>query len=322
MNNTDATHGITSSREEYKQVCQLLESNHEQDLSRHLYTAYLTKQTRIQSKLFEFPLNEWTEWPIHWRKKIRNDNERNNEVGDLLILPGIDTTYTKSTEPRELPSRNEISATQLTGDDSLDKASGILMSEIDTTFKRLIYNKIHKQFSEGDRSRLVPVVTPEPQLPLQTRTRLLEMINMFFDDVIADSRGKINLKNWADVYRRFETVGNTSKRSLNLFTIDQKNNKYFNLDKHTIDTMKMTSVYDNNSKDNNNKKSRALRSKHESIQALPRLPENNEILASNLINIPHAPEYKWIERVQKRVKDRITKERKERSRSSRTKTTL
>ncbi|CAN6668680.1 hypothetical protein TRVA0_040S01354 [Trichomonascus vanleenenianus] len=96
---------------------------------------------------------------------------------------------------------------------TLLRATDDLIFELNASFQRTVHNRIHKAHIHGDR--IIPIVAPEPTLPVQSRERVFAVINQILD-VQAEKKCR-RLKDWKDVVEDHALSGHTISRCRRLF---------------------------------------------------------------------------------------------------------
>lgn len=234
-------------REEGRRVLQSLDESQRQNLSLHLYSAFLLHQhprPKVQvdesgNEVYsfsaadqthpKFPGSRWTDWPM----TTAIDQKKAKEIYEIDVfdhkapVPKAKEIYTDPTEPNKYPvgihKTPEYLQTRYTEREYSIFPSPEMLNSIDNLYHEFNAVFQHSVYQQLYRREKEPRVDPEPKLPPQTCKKVFDMLDQIFDRVgkergrTQENMSRLNPYTWADVLTQDIMVGKTAERCRRLF---------------------------------------------------------------------------------------------------------
>ena len=194
---------------------------------------------------------------------------------------------------------------------SLLRSINILGYEINNVFQKEVYKRIHEEpRTVGHNERLVSVVDPSPEIPLQSLDKVFGLITRVLNR-IGEERRPLNFKrymptpcDWLDILSEDALLGSAFSRCSKLFATDStelKRDKY-----QMLNLMYNTEPFYNFNGNQSKKGKMKMRAKSAVIDG-PSVPSNEELLDAYKIDMNMPDEYWKTARLFKRLaKDKAT----------------
>jgi hypothetical protein len=244
---------------EYHHILLALDLEQHKDLAKHLYSAHLMHRRPALREKHLFPAGLWSEWPIpsnDWshgnkRRKIREAGNFDHRVPiprsvkeytdvdeprrSLLGLAAVETFPIEHVEPpEEFFAGRRVVQPEIEPDPyaerKLTRARKLLMFELKANFQHQIHQKISKDRSLRTKNRrLVPMVDPCPNMGVQSRVKVMDMINRVLDRLALERERYIHRTHenmsadWQYIIMNDVLVGDTMGRCARLFGSDPRN---------------------------------------------------------------------------------------------------